>query len=60
MAGSYGINKAADFIPTTHAEVLVSYTENRSSQGHHRGKGAGRRVTARRQGIGQDARGDLP
>lgn len=33
MAGSYGINKAADFIPTTHAEVLVSYTENRSSQG---------------------------
>lgn len=33
MAGSYGINRAADFIPTTHAEVLVSYSENRTTQG---------------------------
>lgn len=33
MAGSYGINRAADFTPSTHAEVLVSYTENRALQG---------------------------
>lgn len=33
MAGSYGINRAADFIPSTHAEVLVSYSENRATQG---------------------------
>lgn len=34
MGGTYGINRAADFIPATHAEVLVSYSENRSTQGY--------------------------
>lgn len=31
MSGSYGINRPADFIPSAHAEVLVSYSENRTS-----------------------------
>jgi hypothetical protein len=33
MAGSYGINRTADFNPTLHAEVLVSYSETRATQG---------------------------